>query len=70
MVGDRLYTDIAMGTSAGVGTALVLSGETKREDLPGSPFQPDFVCENLANWRSWHGCWNARHPGNSVIGLL
>jgi ribonucleotide monophosphatase NagD (HAD superfamily) len=27
---------------------LVLSGETKREDLPGSPFQPDFVCENLA----------------------
>ena len=48
MIGDRLYTDIAMGTSAGVGTALVLSGETKREDLPGSPFQPDFVCENLA----------------------
>lgn len=48
MVGDRLYTDIAMGTTAGVGTVLVLSGETKREDLPGSPFQPDFVCENLA----------------------
>ena len=48
MVGDRLYTDIAMGTTAGVGTVLVLSGETKREDLPGSPFQPDFVCEDLA----------------------
>ncbi|HOR83325.1 MAG TPA: hypothetical protein PLW41_01315 [Anaerolineaceae bacterium] len=26
----------------------MLSGETKREDLPGSPFQPDFVCEDLA----------------------
>jgi len=48
MVGDRLYTDIAMGSSAGVGTVLVLSGETKREDLCGSLFQPDFVCENLA----------------------
>jgi ribonucleotide monophosphatase NagD (HAD superfamily) len=48
MVGDRLYTDIAMGTTAGVGTALVLSGETRREDLPGSPFQPDFVVEDLA----------------------
>ena len=28
-------------------TVLVLSGETRREDLAGSPFQPDFVFENL-----------------------
>ena len=48
MVGDRLYTDIAMGTTAGVGTVLVLSGETKREDLPGAAYRPDFVCEDLA----------------------
>jgi len=48
MVGDRLYTDIAMGTTAGVGTVLVLSGETKREDLPGAEYLPDFVCEDLA----------------------
>jgi len=46
MVGDRLYTDIAMG-QAGIQTVLVLSGETKREDLPGAPSQPDLVCENL-----------------------
>jgi len=27
---------------------LVLSGETKREDLPGAEYLPDFVCEDLA----------------------
>lgn len=47
MVGDRLYTDIALGSTAGVQTCLVLSGESKREDLPGLQYQPDFVCENL-----------------------
>jgi 4-nitrophenyl phosphatase len=47
MVGDRLYTDIALG-QAGVRTILVLSGETRRADLPGSPFQPDLVVEDLA----------------------
>ncbi|TFG49609.1 MAG: HAD-IIA family hydrolase [Anaerolineales bacterium] len=46
MVGDRLYTDIAMG-AAGIQTVLVLSGETKIEDLPDAPHQPDLVCENL-----------------------
>jgi len=48
MVGDRLYTDIAMGQTAPLHTALVLSGETRREDLAGSPYQPDYVFENLA----------------------
>lgn len=46
MVGDRLYTDIALGKT-GLTTVLVLSGETRREDLPGSPFQPDYILENL-----------------------
>jgi len=48
MVGDRLYTDIAMGQTAPLHTALVLSGETRREDVVGSPYQPDYVFENLA----------------------
>ena len=48
MVGDRLYTDIAMGQAAPIRTALMLSGETKRDDLAGSPFVPDYVFENLA----------------------
>ncbi len=42
MVGDRLYTDIAMGKN-GIHTVLVLSGETKIEDLRTSTFQPDLV---------------------------
>lgn len=46
MVGDRLYTDIAMGVT-GITTILVLSGETRREDLAGAEFQPDLVVENL-----------------------
>lgn len=47
MVGDRLYTDIALGKT-GLSTVLVLSGETRREDIAQSPFKPDFVMENLA----------------------
>jgi 4-nitrophenyl phosphatase len=47
MVGDRLYTDIALGRT-GLATVLVLSGETRREDLAGSAWQPDYVVENLA----------------------
>jgi len=39
MVGDRLYTDIALGQTAGIGTVLVLSGETHREELVRSPYQ-------------------------------
>ena len=49
MVGDRLYTDIALGKTAGVRTVLVLSGETRRDDLENAKFQPDLVCENLAD---------------------
>ncbi len=46
MVGDRLYTDIALG-KWGITTALVLSGETKAEDLTGSEFKPDFVLRDI-----------------------
>lgn len=48
MVGDRLYTDIALG-ACGCGTALVLCGESTREDLAASGLRPDIVCENLAD---------------------
>jgi HAD superfamily hydrolase (TIGR01457 family) len=47
MVGDRLYTDIALGVT-GITTVLVLSGEASRDDLPNAPHQPDFVMQDLA----------------------
>jgi ribonucleotide monophosphatase NagD (HAD superfamily) len=46
MVGDRLYTDIALG-KAGIHTILVLSGEARVEDIPAAPVKPDYVLENV-----------------------
>ena len=46
MVGDRLYTDIALGKH-GLTSVMVLSGEARQEDLRDSEYQPDFVVENL-----------------------
>jgi HAD superfamily hydrolase (TIGR01450 family) len=37
MVGDRLYTDIAMAVDAGVDSALVLTGESTREMVDALP---------------------------------
>jgi HAD superfamily hydrolase (TIGR01457 family) len=51
MVGDRLYTDIALGQH-GVRTVMVLSGETSLADLQDSPIQPDVVVESLADLAS------------------
>ncbi|MGE5072200.1 MAG: HAD-IIA family hydrolase, partial [Anaerolineae bacterium] len=53
MIGDRLYTDIALGQASGITTVLVLSGETKVEDLNGSPFQPDYIFANLGGVAEW-----------------
>ena len=47
MIGDRLYTDMKMASQNGLRAILVLSGETKREDLQNSGQQVDFVFENL-----------------------
>lgn len=47
MVGDRLMTDIAMGALAGMDTALVLTGDSTRADLPAAPHQPTYVLEQI-----------------------
>ena len=48
LIGDRVYTDIASGANALVDTLLVLSGETKEEDLPEACPQPSFVLPDVA----------------------
>jgi 4-nitrophenyl phosphatase len=53
MVGDRLYTDIALGKTSGVATVLVLTGETQPEHLIDSPHQPDFVFDHLKALSEW-----------------
>lgn len=53
MIGDRLYTDIALGKTAGILTVLVLSGEARRDDLADSPDLPDYIFENLGAVAEW-----------------
>jgi ribonucleotide monophosphatase NagD (HAD superfamily) len=48
VVGDRLETDIVMGQRAGMATALVLTGVTRREALAGAEVRPDYVLESIA----------------------
>jgi arabinose operon protein AraL len=48
MVGDRLETDMLMGVQAGLSTALVLTGVTKREDVLRSQVRPDFILESIS----------------------
>lgn len=48
IVGDRLYTDIAVAQGTKVVSILVLSGETKLEDLEASMVKPDMVVQDLA----------------------
>lgn len=47
MVGDRLETDVRMGIEAGMATALVLTGATRREEIEASEFKPDYVIKRL-----------------------
>lgn len=47
MIGDRLDSDVEGGSRAGIPTALVLTGVTTRDMLPGSPWIPDYVLEDV-----------------------
>jgi HAD superfamily hydrolase (TIGR01457 family) len=53
MIGDRLYTDIALGATAGIATILVLSGETRKEDISSSSYKPTHIFQNLAEVASY-----------------
>lgn len=47
MVGDRIYTDVAMAHNAGAVGVLVLSGETTLEVADRAERQPDIIAENI-----------------------
>ena len=47
MIGDRLYTDIALGETAGIPTILVLSGETRAHEIVDSPFKPTYIFQDI-----------------------
>lgn len=49
IVGDNLDSDILMGQRAGMTTALVMTGVTRRADLAHSPVRPDYVLESIAD---------------------
>jgi HAD superfamily hydrolase (TIGR01450 family) len=52
MVGDTLDTDIRGGNKFGIDTALMLSGNTQRDNyqlaIDASGVIPDFICESIA----------------------
>jgi NagD protein len=48
VVGDRIYTDVALAQAAGAVSVLVLSGETTAEQARAAKNPPDFVVENVA----------------------
>ncbi len=45
-VGDNVDTDIPAGKNAGVRTAFILTGLSRREDLAHAPAKPDWTVEN------------------------
>ncbi len=47
VVGDRLYTDIAVTEGSQAASVLVLSGETTLEMLTNSDIKPDIIAENV-----------------------
>jgi NagD protein len=64
MIGDTMETDILGGVQLEYHTVLVLSGGTRREDLPRYAYQPEVIVDSVAefaeylaenDWRSpWH----------------
>lgn len=47
VIGDRLYTDIAVGVNAKVETICVLTGEATKEEIEKSSIKPDYVMNSI-----------------------
>ena len=65
MIGDTMETDILGGVQLGYHTVLVLSGGTRREDLPRYAYQPEIVVDSVAEFadllaeNGWRSPWPA-----------
>ncbi len=47
MVGDRLYTDIALGKNAGITSIMVKTGESTVEDVEKGDIKPDYILDEI-----------------------
>ena len=47
VVGDRIYTDILVGVNAKVTSVMVLSAETKMEDLKNYSYRPTYIIDSI-----------------------
>jgi len=63
MVGDRIYTDVAMAQRAGVLSVLVLSGEATAEEAGRMERPPDLIVADVGELgeRLEHACERASH---------
>lgn len=53
VIGDRLYTDIAVADGTPVTSILVLSGESTLHDAAKSEFKPDLIVNNIGELISY-----------------
>jgi 5'-nucleotidase len=71
MIGDTMETDILGGVQLGFHTVLVLSGGTKRDDLPRFAYRPELVVDGLGeladllDGHAWRPPWTA--PANDKL---
>lgn len=63
MIGDTMETDILGGVQLGFHTVLVLSGGTRREDLPRYAYRPEVIADSLGDYaetlenNNWQPPW-------------
>jgi ribonucleotide monophosphatase NagD (HAD superfamily) len=50
MVGDRLYTDIALGRAMGIPTLLVLTGDTPGTQAADGDNRPTYIASTFAEF--------------------
>ena len=67
-VGDRIYTDVKTGVVNGAHGILVLTGETKLEDVPKADVVPDAIL--IAAIKSWEGLEKSLKSECKVVFVL